>query len=46
MFDIRTFVHMNGTGTVGLQVLTVVVVKSYIFYNITPCTPLKFKLPA
>jgi hypothetical protein len=46
MLDIRTFVHTNDIETVGLDVLTPVLMKSYNFWNITPCSPLKVKLPA
>jgi hypothetical protein len=29
---------------IGFEVLTAVVIKSIIFWNMTPCSPLRFKL--
>jgi hypothetical protein len=46
MLDIKTYVHMNGRGTVGLEVLTTVVMNSYIFCDIAPSSQLNVKLPA
>jgi hypothetical protein len=31
----------TGTNSVGFQVLTAVVMKNTLFWNITPCSPLK-----